>query len=307
MLAIKILAGVALLLISIGLSIGFLVIWGSCLGTHVTPEPVATEARPGFVESITKGKEWFFSQNPQEAEIVSHDGLRLHAYYLSADSQNTIIMMHGYRSGPAHEFAPMFRFYHELGYNLLVPDQRAHGKSEGKYLSFGILERLDVCRWAEYLNDRYAPKNIFLIGASMGGAAVCMATLLTLPENVRGVIADCPFTDPTAQFTYSMSFHTKVPAPPVLYFCSIWSRLLWHWKLEDVRIDDYSAARLPLLILHGSADPTVPHRMSEMIKEHYGGGLQYELFDDCPHIYAYLKDTPRYQRLVAEFLSKYAE
>lgn len=302
----KILAAILLLAILVMMAVAYLIVKSTCtVNKKDIPTPVSTTARPRFAEEILAGQKWFFEQPLTTLTTTSHDGLKLSGYYLSADSDNTLILMHGYRSTAVYEFAPLLRFYHELGYNLLLPDQRAHGQSEGKYLSFGIKERYDVVAWAEYLNQTEKPKNIFLSGMSMGGAAVSMATLLKLPENVRGVIADCPFGDPTEQFAYSMSLRTKVPARPVIYFCSIWTRLLAGWQFNEVIGADYQHAKLPLLLIHGTADPTVPHALSQTIFDYYGGPKQYELFDSCGHVYASMKEPERYRALVSEFLNKY--
>lgn len=61
-------------------------------------------------------------------------------------------------------------------------DERAHGKSEGKVITFGIRERCDCKLWAEYAVKRYGEnKDIFLAGVSMGAASVMMASNLGLP------------------------------------------------------------------------------------------------------------------------------
>ncbi len=303
----KIFAGILLLIFLLIMLVAYIIVKSTCTGKREMPVPVSTPIRPDFAERITQGQQWFWSNKTEEREILSHDGLRLHGYYLQGSGKDTMILMHGYRSAAVYEFAPMVRFYHELGYSLLLPDQRAHGKSEGKYLSFGIKESRDVLSWIEHLNESEQPDNIFLAGVSMGGASVCMASLLELPPNVRGIIADCPFGDPGDQFAYSMSLRTRVPPRPMMYFCSIWTGILAGWKFSDVVKEDYAHARLPLLLLHGTADPTVPHYLSESIIAHYGGQKQYELFEDCAHVYAYMKDTPRYQRLVTQFLDKHSK
>ena len=119
MLALKIIAALLLVLLAGGIAMGYFVMRAGCLGSRKEPVAVGTPDRPLFVDGINEGKRWFFSQAPEEAEILSHDGLRLHGYYLSGSTNNTLIVMHGYHSGAAHDTAPMLRFYHELGFNLL--------------------------------------------------------------------------------------------------------------------------------------------------------------------------------------------
>lgn len=302
----KIFAAVLLLFILGMLVASYLVVRSACtVNKKHHPTPVSNPSRPLLAEKILEGQKWFFEQSYTTLTTTSHDGLTLSGYYLSAGSKNTLILMHGYRATAIYEFAPLVRFYYEQGYNLLLPDQRAHGQSEGKYLSFGIKERYDVLSWIELLNQADAPDNIFLLGMSMGGASVCMASLLKLPENVRGIVADCPFGDPGDQFAYSMSRLTRVPPRPIMYFCSIWTRLLAGWHFDEVRKEDFGDAHLPLLLLHGTDDPTVPHSLSTAMFENYGGKKSLELFEGCGHIYANIQQPKRYKALVSEFLEKY--
>ena len=86
--------------------------------------------------------QWFLEQNPEEIEMTSFDGLKLHAYFLPApngaeNADATLLLMHGFHGSGLKDFAIVSKFYHQNNYNVLIPDQRTHGKSEGKYITFG--------------------------------------------------------------------------------------------------------------------------------------------------------------------------
>ena len=88
------------------------------------------------------------------------------------------------------------RYY--AGETILV-DERAHGESGGNVTTFGIRERRDVLSWARYAEERFGKERpLILSGVSMGAAAVLMAAGEPLPENVCGIVADCPFSSPEA-------------------------------------------------------------------------------------------------------------
>lgn len=136
--------------------------------------------------------------------IKSFDGLRLYGALLESEkfSDKIIICVHGFTGSGKKDFASLARTYYLNGYNVLLVDNRAHGQSEGKYVGFGVLDRLDLRNWVKYTVNRFGSNiKIFLHGISMGGATVLMASSI-MPKNVRGIIADCGFTSVDEIFEY---------------------------------------------------------------------------------------------------------
>ena len=59
-------------------------------------------------------------------------------------SDHYVICTHGYTVNrmASLKYAVMFR---EMGYHVVVYDDRGHGESEGKYIGMGWHDRKDVC------------------------------------------------------------------------------------------------------------------------------------------------------------------
>lgn len=114
-----------------------------------------------YLDYVLKEQEWLKEHQEQELkEIKSKDGLTLRAAYIPReDAKGTIICMHGYHSTNNIEFVPEVRFLWNLGYNILLPWQRSHGKSEGRYITYGVKERHDLKRWILYTNRHLGAKN----------------------------------------------------------------------------------------------------------------------------------------------------
>ena len=114
---------------------------------------------------VRRGAEFIRSSPSEEVFIKSHDGLRLHGLLISADNAKaTVILFHGFRSFAEFEFSSIAEKYHKRGYNLLLVTQRAHGKSEGKYITFGLEERYDCVSWADYIAGRFPSLPIVIEG-----------------------------------------------------------------------------------------------------------------------------------------------
>ena len=123
----------------------------------------------------------------EDVWIRSDDGLRLHGkYYAGRPDAPVQIMMHGYKSGAERDFCGGAQIAVQGGYHVLLVDQRAHGKSEGRCLTFGIQERYDCRAWVNYAVGRFgADTKIFLYGVSMGAATVLMARRIGSPAQCR--------------------------------------------------------------------------------------------------------------------------
>ena len=132
------------------------------------------------------------SKRPRDiVKIKAKDGVELSAVYYSNNSAVTVICVHGYTSHAEREWAFPGLFYLSLGYNVLIPYQRAHGLSGGKYISFGALEHIDMIGWVNMINKMYPNGKIIIHGLSMGGGIVLDMSWIEL-ENVVCLISDAP-------------------------------------------------------------------------------------------------------------------
>ena len=101
-----------------------------------------------FREQIKRDREWYYAQPRREVSIKSDDGLTLYADVLEAENAvATVLLMHGYRGSGASDFSMVLPFYHKHGINIVCPDQRSCGRSEGNYITLGTKERRDCLAW----------------------------------------------------------------------------------------------------------------------------------------------------------------
>ncbi|MBQ8264820.1 MAG: alpha/beta hydrolase [Oscillospiraceae bacterium] len=260
-----------------------------------------------YLDRMDEGRQWFLSRQPERVEIVSYDGLRLRGLYLhNPEAKGTIILMHGYRMDGYTDFTCVYKKYYDAGFSLLNAFQRAHAESEGDYITYGIKERFDCRDWAEYVADRFGPEHkIVLDGLSMGATTVLMAASLELPENVRGIIADCGFTSPWDQLEHLMRTKYHLPVHPLLDAADLCARLLGKFSLKGYStIEAMAKNRLPVLFLHGEADEFVPTVFSIRAFEACAGPKRLVTIPGAAHGVSYLVDTERCDRELDEFLSR---
>ena len=212
---------------------------------------------------IAEGIAWVHSRDCEHIYITSFDGLKLHAKLLKnpIPSGRIMLLAHGYHSFPEYDFSCAFRLYYNLGYDMLLIDQRTHGESEGKYITFGVRERYDILKWCEYLDGRFGKdRRIVLGGISMGCTAVLLAAgLPSLPDSVIGIVADCGFTSPYYEFAHVMKHSMHIPVFPFLDIASAISKSVMGFGFRDcTTVDAVKKTHLPILFIHGEDDTFVP-------------------------------------------------
>lgn len=241
----------------------------------------------------------------EEVYINSFDGLKLFGRYYEVSKDAPVkILFHGYRSNALRDFSGGLQFDLKSGYNILLVDQRAHGKSEGKAITFGVLERYDCLAWTRYIDDRFGGKNpIIITGMSMGAATVLMASDLDLPKSVVGIIADCGFTSPK-EIICKVIKQLKYPLALTYFFVRMGGIIYGGFDIEkSTALKSLKKTDIPVLFVHGEDDRFVPCEMSRQNHSVCHSQKLLLTVKDAGHGLSYLVDTDAYHKAVNEFLN----
>lgn len=242
----------------------------------------------------------------EKVEITSFDGLRLAGrYYHISDGAPLAILCHGYRGTPSRDFCGGADICFDAGMNVLLIEERAHCSSGGHTITFGVNERFDILDWTRYAVRRFGEDvEILLAGISMGASAVLMTSELALPRNVKGILADCPFSSPKdiiKKVGDAKGFNMDLCWP----FVVAEARVFGGFDVNGA--DAVSAVRhagIPILLIHGEDDRFVPCEMSRLIARANPEMIEFHTFPGAGHGLSYLEDTERYTRLVRDFCRK---
>ena len=205
----------------------------------------------------------------RSAVIQSVEGFALWAAHIPAETETHrwVICVHGFREDHTSMGAFALR-YHQAGWNVLLPDQRGFGRSEGSYVGWGFDERLDLIRWISWVTRRDPQAEILLHGVSMGAATVLMATGGPLPKNVKAAVSDCSYTTIEAEMRHVAEHHPSggrtLPFPSGVMFSTLRRIVLKKsgLDLKDVSpLDAVELSTTPTLFIHGSEDALVPPHM----------------------------------------------
>lgn len=253
------------------------------------------QARKGALLSEKHSDEW----------LMSADGLRLHAtWFPQGECKRVVICFHGYTSQGMKDYLGLSGYYLKKGYSMLLVDERAHGESEGKYIGFGCLDRLDALKWINWVLRKCGEDvEILLHGTSMGGATVLMMSSLELPEQVKGIVSDCAFTSPKEVFSHVLKSMYHLPAFPVMNISNFLNKRFAGYGLDECNAArEVKKAKVPILFIHGSGDTFVPYSMCETMYENCASSKKKLIIEGAAHAECYYKDTDAYENALTEFI-----
>ena len=272
-----------------------------------------TKSEENLSQSQTSGENaeedlrWFLNDsNYEDVYIKSNDGLKLHGYKIK-NKNNTnkwVITVHGYTS-EGKLMSNFAKNFYDMGYNLLVPDLRGHGMSEGTYIGMGWDDRLDIINWIKFLNDNEKDNIIILHGISMGGATVMMTSGEELPSNLKLIIEDCGYTSVWDQFSYQLKVLFKLPVFPFMNVASLVCKIRAGYFLGTASsIKQLAKAKVPMLFIHGDKDDFVPFYMLDEVYNAANCKKEKLVIKGAGHAKSATVNPKKYWETVKDFINK---
>lgn len=229
--------------------------------------------------------EAFTAAHPGKAvSITSDDGLTLHGICYTnpetAASHRWAIALHGYRGD--HEGALRMAVpYFEAGYQVLTPDLRACGESDGNFVGMGWLDRKDVLRWIDWIAAQDPQAEIVIHGISMGAATTMMTAGEDTPDNVKAFVEDCGYTSVWDVFSSELQLRFGLPEFPILYMASGVAKLRAGYDFTEASaLQQVANCEKPMLFIHGTADDFIPYEMMNELYNAKPGDNKAELTAD---------------------------
>lgn len=278
-----------------------------------------------YQKEFDEAVDWFNNEKKEQwySSYTSDTGeeKQLSAVYLKNPSETTKTVIIGHGLGGTNNMGPWAKLYYDQGYNVLLPQARAYGDSEGdseKNISLGWKERQDYLKWINQLIDRDGENSqIILTGASMGGTTVLLASSLDLPKNVKAIVADCGFS---SQDDLMKHLINKLPLGDNLPQEKLFDKVKIYNSVNDLvmnkqgyRLEDASSvrevrnAKVPVMVIHGMADDLYPASMSQEIYDAIGTEKELFLVPGGPHFQSIATDLPGYTERVSNFIGKFVD
>lgn len=278
----------------------------------LTEELVETQKESVDYRSVDylKAEKWWQQIEKETLEITSFDNLKLKAYYLPAKEKTdkVVILAHG-EEGSSITMALFSKYYYDEGFNILVPDNRCYGESEGNYIGTGFLDKQDYKSWIAQIVQKLGDNcKIVLHGISYGATSVTLLSSETTLPNVKCIIAEGGYSNLQELVNYRLNNDKHMPGFPIINAMNIISKQKQNYILSDVNvIDQVSKATIPIFYIHSQEDNFIPVYMAYKLSENTSSEKDLWVVDGNKHNTIFIENNEEYKTKVKEFYTKYIE
>ncbi len=282
---------------------------------RITQESYAAQVQTSDIKvnrqiALNETRAWAAEAVHEKIAVETQDGYTLIAETFPAEEESHvwILVLHGY-TGWKEEMYPFAYWYHEQGYQILVPDLRCQGESEGDFIGMGWTDHFDCILWVNYILSRDADARIVIHGQSMGAStALMMAGDERTSNKITAVISDCAYTDAYSMFGDKITEWFYLPPFPIVDTACFVLRMRGGYNLKDASaIDAVAKSRIPTLFIHGSEDDMISVQMSQDLYDAAGGPKELLIVEGAGHAQAQDKDPEAYYGAIAAFLEEYLQ
>ncbi len=240
-----------------------------------------------------------------KVKCTSDDGYELIAACFKQpepEGKPWVVLLHGY-TGWKEEMYHYAARYYDRGFNILCPDLRCQGESDGDYIGMGWTDRADVLKWIDMILDPYPDADIVLHGESMGASCCLMLTGTDLPENVRCVISDCAYSDSMSMFRKQLRDWFSLPDIGLIDTARIWLIIRGGYDLKKASaLNEVAKSSTPTLFIHGDQDRIVPVGSAKDLFEACSAEKDMMIVEGAGHVQSCLKDPEAYYDKVFSFI-----
>lgn len=195
------------------------------------------------------------------------------------------------------------KIFYELGFTVVIYDERYFGDSTGAFCTLGQKEAEDLAAVIARVREIFGKDcRIGLHGESMGAATVLMVLMREAPDFV---IADCPFADTRLLMKDWIAKNLHIPSIPLLWVFEILAGVQYGYKVREVSpVAAVKQSKVPICFMHGREDSLIfANHSQQLYRECRNEKSELHLFEGADHAQSIVADRKGYERIVKRFLA----
>lgn len=230
------------------------------------------EAAAGTLENKSKEedkvKEWLKGVTREKVTMVADDKHILVARKIVTDKENDqwAVILHGY-NGSMADIYDIAMHYTEEGYNILMPDLRASGESEGSFIGMGWLDRMDVINWIDVILEENPSAKVVIHGVDMGADTALMLSGEPIKTSIKAIVAEGAYT--SAWEVVKAEYEVRYEGKPVFPFLNMINPVMKVWAGYTLKEADatkqVAKTSVPILLIYGSKDTYTTESMADAL------------------------------------------
>lgn len=274
-------------------------------GMNVAGTTLATR-----LEEREDGKTWNETVKKEKLTLTADDGKILVAQKVVVNKKNNnwVVILHG-QNGSVEDIYDIGFQYAAEGYNILMPDLRAHGESEGSFYGMGWLDRLDVINWIDVILEEYPSANVIIHGIDLGADTALMLSGEPLKDSVKVIIAEGAYTSAwDVVKTEYKTRHEQWPVFPILNMVNPVAKVWGGYSLKEAdAVKQVKNAQVPILLIRGQNDTYVTEAMTEELNQAIASEHEVLTIATGTHEDCRFAEPDTYYNKVMEFIGKYVK
>ena len=253
-------------------------------------------------------KEWLKEVTREKLNMEADDEKILVARKIVTDenSKRWAVLLHGF-GGSMEDMYDVAMHYAKEGYNVLLPDLRANGESEGSMIGMGWLDRLDVINWIDVLLKDYPDAEIVIHGVDMGADTALMLAGEPVKSSVKAIVAEGAYDNAwdVVKEEYKVR-HENWPTFPILNMINPVLKVWGGYSLKEAdAVKQVKKTDIPILYIQGDGDTYATADMTKALDQATASAHEVFTVTNAIHGNCRYADSNAYYNKTFEFVGGY--
>lgn len=256
-----------------------------------------------------KVKEWLKSVKREKITLTADDKKILVARKIVIDEESNrwVVVLHGY-NGSMEDIYDIAMHYALEGYNILMPDLRANGESEGSFLGMGWTDRLDIINWIDVILEENPSAQFVIHGVDVGADAALMLSGEPLKSSIKAIVAEGAYTSAWDVTKKEYEARYKWPVFPFLNMMNPVMKVWAGYTLKEAdAVKQVTKAQVPILLIHGKKDTYATEDMTNELDKGIASVHEVLMLETGTHGDCRYAEPDNYYNKTFEFVGKYIE